>query len=196
MSNFHFSVKYNNQRYTKKIVPSANYSNLNTNQNNNFHFNINNTKKSSCNSCPNDIKNINFENVNVKTLEDELNNAQKMLKNYTVNNEKLYKSSCNNCNKIDHIGFRIINNENIISFVCNSNDYLDISKDYHFENITILDKNDDYIVIDENMISNNSKQKLIINMTQTFYNDLRMPLVLNAECVLDDDVYYVHGFII
>lgn len=197
MSNFHFSMKNNTRNHNKNIVTSMKSSNhlLNT-QHNNFQFTMNNKKNAHCNSCPNDISNIKFENIDVKILENELIHAEKMLEKSTLNNKNV-QEPCKNCNTISHIGFRINNNNDLITFQCNPTYYLDINEDYYFEKITVLNKNNDYILIHENMITNNSREKLTITMTNDFYNDLRMPLVLTAKCLLKNGkIYNLHGFII
>ena len=54
-----------------------------------------------------------------------------------------------------------------------------------------------YIDINESMISWNSKKKFVINMTNNFYNNIRMPLVLRAKCITNDAKFLnVNGFII
>lgn len=200
MSNFHFSMKQNKYHHNKNIISPVNSKYLfSAPQNNNFQFSMNNKNNTDCNSCPKDVKHNGNEISNVNTLENinEFNNTQKNLDISIFNNKNL-QQPCKNCNTIDHIGFRInTNNNEYITLVCNPTYYFNIDKDYHFEKITILDKNNNYIVIDENMILNNSKKNLTIKMTNNFYEDLRMPLVLTAACVLDNNnVYYVHGFII
>jgi hypothetical protein len=192
-------MKHNSHNYNKKPVASMNSNNL-PNTHNNFQFNMNHNKNSgNCNSCPNNIKDIKIENIDTKMLENELIKAEKMLQ-LTSNNKSIkHQEPCNNCSVNNIIGFQIKNDIEHGNFIldCNPNYYLNISEDYHFENITILDKNNNYVILNENMISNNSKKKLTINLTNDFYNNLRMPLVLTAKCVINNNKFlYINSFTI
>jgi hypothetical protein len=201
MSNFHFSMKRISYNYNKKPVPSIKLNNLPKADKTHFQFSLN-QESGNCNYCPNNnIKDIKIGNVDTNTLENELINTGKikMLQSSSNNKSLQNQQSCANCYLDNIIGFRIKNNIDDDNFIldCNPNYYLNILEDYHFENITILDKNNNYIILNENMISNNSKKKIIINLENDFYNNLRMPLVLTATCVINNNkILNINGFIL
>lgn len=193
MSNFHFSMKRNNPIHNTNASFKSNISSHA--ESNNFQFSMAHNKNSSnCSSCPNNIKDIKFENIDTKTLENELIKAEKNLQ--SILNNKNVQQPCKNCGLNNTIVFRVKNDNDKIIFDCNPNYYLHFREDYRFEEITILDKQENYIAINENNISNNSKNKLTLNMNKEFYENLRTPLVLTAKCILNNNEYlYVNGVI-
>jgi hypothetical protein len=200
MSNFCFPLKNNFRHFNKLSIPTIknNYVlNLHNNSNNNFQFKTNySINASTCDSCPKDIKHNNTKNINFKSLKNELHSSEKKLE-HTLNNKQINKP-CIDCDSNNIIGFQVKNENDNYKLVSNPKWHLSITEDYHFENIIVLDKNNNYILLDKNMISNNSNKKLIINMSNDFYNNLRMPLILMAECVLNSNniTFIVNGFIV
>jgi hypothetical protein len=199
MSNFCFPLKNNFRHFNKLSIPTIKNDyvlNLHHNSNNNFQFTRNwNINASACDSCPKDIKD-NTKNIDFNSFKNELLKSEKNIEP-TLNNKQVNKP-CINCDSNNIIGFRVKNENDNYKLVCNPKWHLSISEDYHFENINVLDKNNNYILLDKNMISNNSNKQLIINMSNDFYNNLRFPLILMAECVLNsnNNIYHVNGFII
>jgi hypothetical protein len=186
-----------NNKNNKNSIHNINSNYFKSQNNSNFQFSMmNNKNSSSCNSCPNNIKDIKIENIDTKILENELIKAEKKIQSISKNKE--VQKPCKNCGLHNNIGFRIKNNgDDHFMMICNPTYYLNFTEDYYFEEITILNKDGNYIAINENMISNNSKKKLTINFTKDFYDNLRMPLVFNCKCILANKEYlYVNGFII
>lgn len=201
MSTFYFPLKTKvlNQNRNNNLYDKMYYSvNLqNNNNNNNFLFNLNHNKNknnntSNCESCPSNNKSF---NINDKTLEKELlnqlNEAEKNLELWIKG--ETFNQPCKNCG-LENIGFDIKNDDGNYILVSIPKYYLNLKENYHFENITILDKNNNYIEINKNTILNNSKEKLTINL-YNLYNNLRIPLVLTAKCVLPNKTFYINGYL-
>lgn len=161
----------------------------NTNYNFNTHYNKNPVP---CNSCPKNNIQLNHNDFTLDKLDKNLAINTSM----ELSNKNLLQP-CQNCSTNNVIGLRIRNENEKYIYYCKPSNFLNhINEDYHFEDITILNKDNKYIILDKNAITNNSSEKLTIEMNSEFYNNIRLPLVFMSKCVLHKSNKYmnVNGF--
>lgn len=194
MYTFKLRTKTNAHNF-KNYLTNTKVDNLVKINNSNFNFNTHYNKNiipTPCDSCPkNDIP-INHKNFTLDNFKNELTNKNMELSNGITN------QPCKKCRNDNIICFRIKTENEKFIYYSNPSIHLDVDEDYHFEEITILNKDDKYILLDKNMITNNSKQKLTIEMNSEFYNNIRLPLILTSKCILHKSNKYFHvkGFIL
>jgi hypothetical protein len=193
MYSFKLRSQSNSPNY---IIPSIKTSNLITpnlikTDNTNYNFNTNYNKNlAPCNSCPKNNIQVNNNDFILDKSETVFNN-----KNMELTQTR---QPCGNCSEMNVIGLRVKNENEKYIYYCKPSNFLNnVNEEYHFEDIIILNKDDKYIILDKNMITNNSSEKLTIEMNSEFYNNIRLPLVFMSKCILHKTNKYfnVNGFL-
>jgi hypothetical protein len=201
MYSFKLKTQSNSYNYLRPtIYPNHPIKNepLIKSDNTNYNFNINYNKNlAPCNSCPKNNLHINHNDF---SLDKNLITNNSIENNNSIElSAKNLLQPCPNCDSNNVIGFRVRNENEKYIYYCKPSNFLNhINEDYHFEDITILNKDDKYIILNKNMITNNSSEKLNIEMDSEFYNNIRLPLIFMCKCILKKSKKYFHvnGFIL
>lgn len=145
-----------------------------------------------CNNCPTPDSTIIEKDINLEKLQEELLLSEKRLNNLT--SKTMNKSNKTMTDNI--IGFKIIQKGNNYLFKCIPTHFLNINGDYTFEDISIVDKNNKYVSINNDMIINNSKDNFSFLCSSDFYENVKSPFFLNGFCLSKNAKMYVIGFLL